>query len=131
MTAIRLEDPDLDAALCDPGVIRSTPRAIRASPARLPPYWPITSAMNTAFMLQSPAVPGWVRFYPSFSAAIDEVADARVFAGIHFRAACEDGAVLGSDVAGYILENRMRRHPRRRRIAGAARCKSRIWGQGT
>ena len=64
---------------------------------------------DTPFMLQSPAAPGWVRIYPSFSAAMDEVADARVFAGIHFRTACEDGKNLGSDVAGYILENRMRR----------------------
>ena len=64
---------------------------------------------DTPFMLQSPAAPGWFRFYPSFSTAVDEVADARVFAGIHFRAACDDGAILGSDVAGYILENRMGR----------------------
>ena len=64
---------------------------------------------DTPFMLQSPAAPGWVRFYPSISTAVDEVADARVFAGIHFRAACEDGAILGSNVAAYIMENRMRR----------------------
>src|SRR6187402_1549567 len=63
----------------------------------------------TPFMLQSPAAPGWVRFYPSFSTAVDEVGDARVFAGIHFRAACEEGAILGSDVAAYILENSMGR----------------------
>lgn len=64
---------------------------------------------DTPFLLPSPAVPGWVRFYPSFSAAIDEIADARVFAGIHFRTACEDGKRLGSRVAAYILENRMGR----------------------
>ena len=62
---------------------------------------------DTPFMLQSPADPGWVRFYPSFSAAVDEVADARVFAGIHFRTACEDGVATSSDVAAYILENLM------------------------
>jgi hypothetical protein len=64
---------------------------------------------DTPFMLQSPAAPGWVRFYPSFSAAMDEIADARVFAGFHFRTACQDGQVLGSDVADFILENRMQR----------------------
>jgi hypothetical protein len=64
---------------------------------------------DTPFLLQSPAAPGWVRFYPSFSAAIAEVADARVFAGIHFRTACRDGTILGSEVATYILENRMLR----------------------
>jgi hypothetical protein len=60
-------------------------------------------------MLQSPAALGWFRIYPSFSSAVDEVTDARVFAGIHFRAACKDGEVLGSEVASFILENRMRR----------------------
>ena len=64
---------------------------------------------DTLFIVKSPAAPGWVRYYPSFSAAIDEVADARVFAGIHFRTACEDGKILGGNVAGYILENLMGR----------------------
>jgi hypothetical protein len=64
---------------------------------------------DTPFLLESPAKPGWVRYYPSFSAAINEIANARVFAGIHFRTACDDGKTLGSDVAGYILENRMGR----------------------
>ena len=64
---------------------------------------------DTPFMLQSPAKPAWFRFYPSFSAAVDDVTDARVFAGIHFRAACEDGEVLGSEVAAHILENLMGR----------------------
>ena len=64
---------------------------------------------DTLLVIESPARPGWVRFFPSFSAAIAEIADARVFAGIHFRTACRDGRILGSDVAGFILENRMQR----------------------
>jgi hypothetical protein len=64
---------------------------------------------NTAFVLESQAVPGLFRYYPNFSAAIDEVADARVFAGIHFRAACDVGSITGSEVAGYILDNLMGR----------------------
>ena len=59
---------------------------------------------DTPFLLESPAMPGWVRFYPSFSAAMDELADARVFAGFHFRTACEDGRTVGSNVAGHILD---------------------------
>jgi hypothetical protein len=39
----------------------------------------------------------------------EDVADARVFAGIHFRTACEDGAAAGSEVAAHILENLMGR----------------------
>jgi hypothetical protein len=62
---------------------------------------------DTPFSLHSPAAAGWVRSYPSFSAAMDEVADARVFAGFHFRTACQDGRILGSAVAAYILENLM------------------------
>jgi hypothetical protein len=64
---------------------------------------------ETPFTLESPAAPGWVRSYPSFSAAMDELADARVFAGFHFRTACEEGKTLGSNVASYILNNRMGR----------------------
>jgi hypothetical protein len=64
---------------------------------------------DTLLAIESPARPGWVRFFPSFSAAIAEIADARVFAGIHFRTACRDGRILGSEVAGFILENRMQR----------------------
>ena len=37
------------------------------------------------------------------STSMDEVADARVFAGFHFRTACNDGRILGSAVAAYIL----------------------------
>ena len=64
---------------------------------------------DTLFVVQTPAKAGWVRLFPSFSASIAEVANARVFAGIHFRTACEDGKTLGSEVANYILENRMGR----------------------
>jgi hypothetical protein len=64
---------------------------------------------DTPFVLKSPAVPGWVRSYPNFSVAMDELADARVFAGFHFRTACEDGRTVGSEVAGYILDNLMGR----------------------
>ena len=39
------------------------------------------------------------RSYRSFSHAVDEVIDARVYSGIHFRKADEDGAEVGEDVA--------------------------------
>jgi hypothetical protein len=37
------------------------------------------------------------------------VKNARIFAGIHFRTACEDGATLGQQVAQYVLENNFQR----------------------
>ena len=64
---------------------------------------------DTPFLLESQADPQWVRYYPSFSAALEEIADARVFAGIHFRAACDDGVAASSEVAAYILDNLMGR----------------------
>ena len=39
------------------------------------------------------------RSYRSFDEAVDEVVDARVYSGIHFRKADEDGAEIGEDVA--------------------------------
>jgi hypothetical protein len=109
VTAIRLaDDPGWTPLLTTPSHPEYTSGHSSASSAAvtvLADYF----GDDTPFLLESPAAPGWVRFYPSFSAAIDEIADARVFAGIHFRTACEDGRDLGSDVAGYILDNRMER----------------------
>ena len=48
-------------------------------------------------------MPGVVRYFSSFSAALEEVKNARVFGGIHFRSACNDGQTLGSAVGDYIL----------------------------
>jgi membrane-associated phospholipid phosphatase len=64
---------------------------------------------DTPFILESQADPTWVRFYPNFSAAIDEVAVARVYAGIHFRSACDDAVATSSEIAGFIMENLMQR----------------------
>jgi hypothetical protein len=64
---------------------------------------------DTAFTLKSQANPSWVRTFTSFSDALDEVADARIFAGIHFRSACEDGVATGTSVAEYVIDNAMRR----------------------
>ncbi len=44
---------------------------------------------------------GFTRSFASFSQAIDEVVDARVWSGIHFRNADEQGAKIGRQVARY------------------------------
>jgi hypothetical protein len=64
---------------------------------------------DTSFTVKSHTNLSWTRSFSSFSSSLDEVADARVFAGIHFRKACDDGAVAGYAVAIHILENLMGR----------------------
>lgn len=48
------------------------------------------------------------RSFPSFSAITAEIADARVFGGIHFRVSCTRGNALGQAVAAYVMANAMR-----------------------
>jgi hypothetical protein len=60
---------------------------------------------RTPFTADSDTMLGVTRSFRSFSSALDEVKDARIFAGIHFQAATEDGAELGKSVAPYVLDN--------------------------
>jgi hypothetical protein len=60
---------------------------------------------RTSFTLRSDVLVGVARTFHSFSEALEDVKDARVFAGIHFRTACDDGTVLGKAVAQYVLDN--------------------------
>lgn len=50
-------------------------------------------------------MPGVVCSFDRFTAATDEVKNARIFAGIHFRSATNDGQTLGIAVANYVLDN--------------------------
>jgi membrane-associated phospholipid phosphatase len=50
-----------------------------------------------------PAAVAKTRTYSSFSAASDEVNDSRVYAGIHFRSAVNDGQALGRAVANAVV----------------------------
>lgn len=60
---------------------------------------------HTHFTASSDALPGVLRSFKSFSSALEEVKNARIFAGIHFRLATEDGQKLGRSVAEYVLEH--------------------------
>jgi hypothetical protein len=64
---------------------------------------------NRAITIKSDALPGQTRSFPNFSAALDEINDARVFGGIHFRTACNAGRALGDSVGGYVLKHSLRR----------------------
>ena len=60
---------------------------------------------DTSFSVGSDVMVGVVRSFTSFSAALDEIKNARIDAGIHFRSACDDGQTTGIAVADYVLAN--------------------------
>ena len=62
---------------------------------------------NTSFTVTSESRPG-TRSFSSFSSAVSEIADARVFGGIHFRTSCELGNTLGRAVANFVATHGMR-----------------------
>jgi hypothetical protein len=62
---------------------------------------------DTAFTVTSDVRPG-TRQFASFSAAVAEIANARVFGGIHFRVSCVRGNALGQTVAAYVMTHVMR-----------------------
>jgi hypothetical protein len=114
ITAIRLADTDQNAAtMADPNW---TP--LIATPP-FPEYPSAHSCVssaglrilsdyfgeNTAFSVGSDVMPGVTRFFPNFSAALDEVGNARIFGGIHFRTAVVDGRTLGTELGNYILDH--------------------------
>ena len=60
---------------------------------------------RTRFDVTSDLMLGVTRSFRSFTEALEEVKDARIFSGIHFRTATEVGTVLGKQVAQYVLEH--------------------------
>jgi hypothetical protein len=56
----------------------------------------------TAFTASSFGLPGVEHNFTSFSAAVAQVEDARVFGGIHFRFACDAAVVMGGEIANYV-----------------------------
>jgi membrane-associated phospholipid phosphatase len=62
---------------------------------------------STPFTIDSEVRPG-TRAFPSFSAALAEIHDARVFAGIHWRTACRVGSAMGEALAAYVSSHALR-----------------------
>lgn len=58
-----------------------------------------------SFGVPSIPFPTEIRPFDSFSDALEEIEDARVWAGLHFRNADEQGRLLGENVADYALMN--------------------------
>jgi hypothetical protein len=61
---------------------------------------------NTAFTVTSDVRPG-TRSFSSFSDTVAEIANARVFGGIHFRTSCVRANTLGRAVADYVSRHAM------------------------
>lgn len=67
-----------------------------------------TFGEQSSFTVVSDVASGGTRSFHSFTAALDEVKNARIFGGIHFRTACVDGQALGIAVADYLMAHAMR-----------------------
>jgi hypothetical protein len=52
--------------------------------------------------------PGFIRHWQTFSEGVQEVIDARVYSGIHFRNSDEVGAELGRQIADFVLIHALR-----------------------
>ncbi len=61
-----------------------------------------------AITMSNPAMPGLTFHYTRFSQITDDISDARVYGGIHFRFDQEAGADLGRDVATYVYKHNLR-----------------------
>ena len=72
---------------------------------------------RTAFTVVSPAFPGEVRHFRRFAAATHDVADARTFAGIHFRTASVDAITMGRSVALYLRRTMLRPRAHHKEVA--------------
>ena len=64
---------------------------------------------NAPFTIDSDLMLGVRQTYHGPADALERVKDARIFAGIHFRTACEVGTELGGAVAQYVIENRFQK----------------------
>lgn len=63
---------------------------------------------KNSFLIDSEKMPGVWRAFPSFSAAVLEIHNARVFGGIHYRFSCVEGSAVGASVARFVMQHSMR-----------------------
>ncbi len=120
ITAIALADLDGNpATIADPAwipLLQTVPPGITPNFPEYPSGHATVSAAaagilaaifgdNTPFTVDSEKLTGVLRSFPSFSQAVLEVDNARVFGGIHFRNSCLDGNVIGQNVADFVLQN--------------------------
>jgi hypothetical protein len=69
----------------------------------------IYGAGGHSITLANPAVPGVTFHYSRFNQITDDIDDARVYGGIHFRFDQDAGAHLGRNIATYVYQHNLRR----------------------
>jgi hypothetical protein len=62
-----------------------------------------------AITMSNPAQPGLTFQYTRFDQITDDISDARIFGGIHYRFDQEAGAELGRDIGTYVYKHNLRR----------------------
>jgi hypothetical protein len=63
---------------------------------------------STPIVATSPTNPGFERHWSALTDGVEEVIDARVFSGIHYRTSDEDGAQLGRRIASFVVNHALR-----------------------
>ena len=69
----------------------------------------VYGAGGHAITMANPAVPGLTFHYTRFNQITDDISDARIYGGIHFRFDQEAGADLGRDIGTYVYKHNLRR----------------------
>jgi membrane-associated phospholipid phosphatase len=64
---------------------------------------------NSSIIVDSEVSPGVVRSFSDLDSAQVELNNARVYGGIHFRTACDDGQATGTAVAKFVLQHAFHR----------------------
>jgi hypothetical protein len=63
---------------------------------------------GVTILATSPTNPGFPRQWTTFSEGVDEVVDARIYSGIHYRTSDEVGARVGRQVARFVVHHGLR-----------------------
>jgi hypothetical protein len=112
ITAIQLADTDgNDNTIADPGwtplittpAFPEYPSAHSCASAAATQILSEAFGVETSFNVGSDAMLGVTRRFTNFPEALEEIENARVFGGIHFRTACVDGTALGISVGNYVM----------------------------
>ena len=64
---------------------------------------------DSKFHISTPLLPGVVHYFHSFTAGLAEVAQARINAGFHFRFSCDTAAMMGRQIAAWVITTQMQR----------------------